>query len=367
MKKKRLGVSLYPEFAPLEENLSYLERAAAKGFDVLFLALLAGKDSRDEVLARYKPICDKANELGFEIDCDVNPMVFKRLGVNASMFQGPIDLSFFTELGVDVMRLDLGMTSFEEVALANNKFGIKVCINGASVHDHVGELLSMGADPDRLLGCHNYYPQRYTGVSLDFFEKGSANWAKRNMRLQAFVSSLEPKAFGPWPVTEGLPTLEMHRDLPIEVQTRHMMLLPGITDILIGNAFASDAELDAMAAANDDCLVLDATAVPGLPVEQLEHASTRMSRRGDCGDYMVRTLESRFKHPEVEPFNTVDVKRGDVTIANKLYGQYHGELHLALKDMKNDGKTNVVGHIDEAEHILLDYMTGSCAFRVNFR
>ena len=58
----------------------------------------------------------------------------------------------------------------------------------------------------------------------------------------------------------------------------------------------------------------------------------------------------------VEPFNTVDIKRGDVLVDNKLYGQYAGEVQIALSDMKNSGKTNVIGHIVDEEHVLLDYL-----------
>ena len=67
-------------------------------------------------------------------------MVFKRLGVKASLFQGGIDLSFFSKLHVDAMRLDLGMSDIEEAALTKNKEGIKICINGATTTDHVGAL-----------------------------------------------------------------------------------------------------------------------------------------------------------------------------------------------------------------------------------
>ena len=48
------------------------------------------------------------------------------------MFQGGIELTFFKELGIDAMRLDLGMSDLEEAALAKNADGIKICINGAA-------------------------------------------------------------------------------------------------------------------------------------------------------------------------------------------------------------------------------------------
>lgn len=366
MKKKRLGISLYPEFASQEDNFDYLERAAARGFDVLFIALLGVKDGRDAVIERYRPYMQKAKELGFEIFADVNPMVFDHLGIQASMFKG-MDLSFFKELGIDCMRLDLGMTDMEEAALTKNKEGIKVCLNGASTVDHIGHVLEMGAEPSMLVGCHNYYPHRYTGVSLDFYEKGSHFWSSRGLRLQTFISSNAPGAFGPWPVTEGLPTLEMHRDLPIDIQMKHFVMMGDATDVIISNCFATNEELDAVAAANTDRVTFDATLEEGVSAEQVARATMNLSVRSDCtSGYLVRTFESRFVPGEVEPFNTVDIHRGDVLIDNKLYGQYNGETQIALRDMKNTGKTNVIGHIDPREHILLDYFKGGEPFTFNF-
>ena len=359
----RLGISLYPEFASQEDNFAYLRRAAEHGFDVLFLALLGAKGTYEEVVERYLPYTRLAHELGFEIFCDVNPMVLKRLGVGISMFQGGIDLTFFKELGIDAMRLDLGMSDLEEAALAKNADGIKICINGAAVTDHVGALLSCGAPREALVGCHNYYPHRYTGVSLDYLMRGTEHWAKRGMRLQAFVSSNAPEAFGPWPVTEGLPTLEMHRDLPIEVQLKHFVMMGCVGDVLIGNCFATDDELAAMERANSDRVRFTTRLVDGLPEDMARRLGMNLSVRGDCtSGYMIRTLESRMDPAPVEPFNTVDIERGDVIIDNRLYGQYAGEVQIALAPMKNSGKTNVVGHIDDCEHVLLDYLAAGTRF-----
>ncbi len=359
----RLGISLYPEFASQEDNFAYLRRAAEHGFDVLFLALLGAKGTYEEVVERYLPYTRLAHELGFEIFCDVNPMVLKRLGVGISMFQGGIDLTFFKELGIDAMRLDLGMSDLEEAALAKNADGIKICINGAAVTDHVGALLSCGAPREALVGCHNYYPHRYTGVSLDYFMRGTEHWAKRGMRLQAFVSSNAPEAFGPWPVTEGLPTLERHRDLPIEVQLKHFVMMGCVSDVLIGNCFATDDELAAMERANSDRVRFTTRLVEGLPEDMARRLGMNLSVRGDCtSGYMIRTLESRMDPAPVEPFNAVDIERGDVIIDNRLYGQYAGEVQIALAPMKNSGKTNVVGHIDDCEHVLLDYLAAGTRF-----
>ncbi|WP_268888863.1 MupG family TIM beta-alpha barrel fold protein, partial [Liquorilactobacillus vini] len=54
---------------------------------------------------------------------------------------------------------------------------------------------------------------------------------------------------GPWPVQDGLPTMEIDRSLPIATQVNHLVLTGLIDDIIIGNAFASEEELAAVSRA----------------------------------------------------------------------------------------------------------------------
>lgn len=121
-----------------------------------------------------------------------------------------------------------------------------------------------------------------------------------------------------------------------------------------------------MAAANSDVVTFTVEPAEGLPEDMRAHAQMPLSRRGDSSAWLCRTLESRFAGKSFEPFNTVAIRRGDVVLDNRLYGQYDGELQIALRDMENDGKANVLGRIVPEEHMLLDYVTGSCAFRLAF-
>ena len=51
------------------------------------------------------------------------------------------------------------------------------------------------------------------------------------------------EARGPWPVKDGLPTVEDHRDLPLDLEIRHLLLLGDIDEIMIGNEPATSEEL----------------------------------------------------------------------------------------------------------------------------
>ncbi len=73
---------------------------------------------------------------------------------------------------------------------------------------------------------------------------------------------------------------------------------------------------------------------------------------------MIRSTQSRVKYKgqDFQVINPRDIEKGDILIDSSLYGHYAGELQIALKPMKNSGRTSVVGRIVEEEIYLLDYI-----------
>ena len=215
-------------------------------------------------------------------------------------------------------------------------------------------------DREKLITCHNFYPQAYTGLSLKHFNRCNDKMKSLGLRVAAFVSSNAPGAYGPWPLNEGLCTLEMHRGLPLDFQVRHMFATGMIDDVLIANAYATDEELNACAAVNPGILTF------GIELEKeltdterriLDYEPKHVAR-GDMSEYMIRSTWPRvtFADQSIPAANTRDLKQGDVAILNDGYLKYKGELHIVTKDMPNDGRKNVIGHLPEYEHVLLDYI-----------
>jgi hypothetical protein len=160
----------------------------------------------------------------------------------------------------------------------------------------------------------------------------------------------------------------MHRHLPITTQLKHYVGMGTIDDILIGDAFATVEELEALSKVNKHIINLEAELVEGLSDELKKILRLPLSRRPDTNDYLIRTIEGRLflRKEDIQAFNTVDIKRGDILIENNLYGQYKGEVQIALKDMHNSGRTNVVGHIKEHELFLIDLIKPGQAFGFDF-
>ncbi|MCR9036563.1 DUF871 domain-containing protein [Tractidigestivibacter montrealensis] len=349
---KRLGISIYPEKSDREQLLDYLERASAAGFSRIFSCLLSVKDSRENVMRDFSEINARAHELGFEVVLDCNPRIFDELGVSYR------DLSFFRQIGADGIRLDMGFTGNEESLMTFNPEGLTVEVNMSNDVHYIDTIMDYQPDSTHLVGCHNFYPHNYSGLGLDFFRSCTRRFKSYGLQTAAFVTSQAPDTFGPWPVTDGLPTLEMHRHLPLRLQVEHYISMGGIDDVIISNCYPTQEELDSVARLPKNLVSFGVALVDGLPeVERSIVLDELHFNRGDVSENFIRSTQSRVKHRghHFDVLNTPEtIRRGDVVIESSEYGHYAGELQIARNDMKNSGMSNVVGHIPEEELFLID-------------
>lgn len=350
---KRLGISVYPNENNIKETVEYIHLAGKCGFKRIFTCLISATNRTiEDIIEEFKIVLTTAKEENMEVIADLDSTVFTKL--NASIY----DLKIFKDMGLDGIRLDMGFSGQEEAVMSFNEYGLKIELNMSNGNKYIDNILSYKANINNLYGCHNFYPHKYTGLSLEHFIKGSKQFKELGLNTAAFINS--PSAeYGPWPVSEGLCTLESHRDLSMDVQAKHFLATGLIDDIIIANAFASEKELKMLSQLNKEKLIFkvefneSATELDKKIVLEEFHYN-----RGDVSEYMLRSTQSRVKY-KGESFpavNTPDIKRGDILIDSDLYNRYAGELQVALKDMKNTGKTNVIGKIVEEEVFLLDYI-----------
>ena len=360
---RRLGISVYPNHSSVPEIREYIDLAARYNFKRVFTCLLSVEGDKETIVQEFTDVIMHAKEKGMEVIADVSPKVFGELGISYN------DLTFFKEIGADGIRLDMGFTGNEESIMTFNPQGLKIELNISSGTKYLDNIMSYQANATNLMGCHNFYPHRYTGLNYDHFIETSKQYKEHGLVTAAFVNS--PSAhIGPWPVDEGLCTLEMHREWPIEVQAKHLWATEVIDDVIIANAFASEAELKALSELNPYQLTLTCELEADVPELEAKIVTEEFHfNRGDVSDYVVRSTQSRVKYKghEFVPFNTPDMKKGDVIIETSLYAHYAGELQVALKPMKNSGKSNVVGHVVEEEQFLLDYLKPWQKFQFNLK
>ncbi|MBR0450501.1 MAG: DUF871 domain-containing protein [Oscillospiraceae bacterium] len=380
----KLGVSLYPEQETAEEIESYLQLAQKYGFTKVFTSLFSVEGSIEDIIKYFSDLCDVAHRYGMEVYGDCNARFFMQIGAT------PEDLSVFKNMGLDVLRLDLMFNDDRDVAIVNNDQGLGVQLN-ASLVPAVKRILEMGGDKSRIIGSYNFYPLRNSGAGSEDVLETNQFFRSEGISTQIFISSNVKGAHGPWPVSDGLPTIEEDRDLPIGLQLRHVYAL-GCDEVIIGNAFASEEELKEIADTIKEMYVFAEDRpfyFPGIrneiPIGDIERIPLTIETVSDLADSEKELLFGFNKHTTSEYIHTIIRSRwgrfdfrftpipprpcekeyfesGDVVILNDNINRYKGEVHIVKTKIRNDGTMNYAGRIRDEEMFLLDYLK----YRVNF-
>lgn len=375
--KHTLGISVYPDVSSLEDIKKYIELSSKYGFKKIFSSMFSVEGSKEEVLDYFEELIDHAHKHEMIVDLDVNPDLFKRLDASIA------DLSVFSEIGADILRMDQSFGKDKDFELMNNKYGIDIEFN--SNIKVVDGLVKAGANPEDILVCYNFYPQRYTGFGWDVFREMSAELKSYgDVNIGAFVSSNNSNTHGVWDSKDGLPTVERLRYLPIDTQARILLATGLINDIIIGNAYASEDELKSLKEVYDNhsfdicneglkesiesgTFTVNSSQIIQLKPELCEKVSDvekdilynfaphiSIERNNE---FIWRSRMSRIKDERVIEHRTSDKKyfnRGDVLIVNDNYKHYAGEVEIALGKVENDGERNLVARIKEDELMMLD-------------
>lgn len=375
--KHTLGISVYPDISPLEDIKKYIELSSKYGFKKIFSSMFSVEGSKEEVLDYFEELIAFSHKHGMVVDLDVNPDLFKRLDASID------DLSVFSEIGVDILRMDQSFGKDKDFELMNNKYGIDIEFN--SNIKVVDGLVKAGANPEDILVCYNFYPQRYTGFGWDVFREMSAELKSYgDVNIGAFVSSNNENTHGVWDSKDGLPTVERLRYLPIDTQARILLATGLINDIIIGNAYASEDELKSLKEVYDNhsfdicneglkesiesgTFTVNSSQIIQLKPEFYEKVSDvekdilynfaphiSIERNNE---FIWRSRMSRIKDERAIEPRTSDKKyfdRGDVLIVNDKYRHYAGEVEIALGKVENDGERNLVARVNEDELMMLD-------------
>lgn len=377
--KHELGISVYPDLRPIEEIKEYFKLASQYGVKRVFSSMFSVEGTKEEVLAYFKELIEAAHQYDLKVSLDVNPDCFHRMGATYD------DLSVFSNIQVDILRMDCGFGPEKDICMIDNPYGITIEYNSSA--SNVLKLVEAGADPNKFIVCHNFYPQRYTGLRWKQFLKINEDIKKAgDVRIAAFISSHAPNTHGVWDAKNGLPTVEKMRDLPIDLQARIMLATGNVDDLLIGNAYASEEEFKALQAVlKEDEIPTDNSAIQTLidfgvismdhPVIKklritLDEETTEEEKKilyefyphmslGDGSEYIWRSRMSRFvynrpdKSIPARDYDQEYFEVGDVLIVNDDYKNYCGEVQIVTERMKNDHIRNHVGHLSEGEQMLL--------------
>ena len=166
------------------------------------------------------------------------------------------------------------------------------------------------------------------------------------IKVGAFVPS-QGKQRGP--LFEGLPTMETHRLWHTDRAARHMAAL-GIDSVFLSDSLPLPDELKTVGHLPGDEVVLRAQLFTDDAIQQELLRHTFTAREDEARD-AIRAQESRgLLKGTVEPENNKERRRGAITIDNKDYLRYMGEL----------------GRVTECELFMLKYITPGRKFSFQF-
>ncbi len=361
-KNLRLGISIYQDKHDFKEIKDYICLAHKYGFGRIFTSLLqTTPETKIDDVAKLQKVCEYGKSLGFDMIVDVSPRVFEQLDIVLP------DVSFFNKIGATTIRMDAHENGFIEKQITENPYGIKLEVNMSSFRGLGAILNEIKIDKSKLYASHNFYPQRFTGLPLDYFMKNTNFYKEIGVKTFAFVSSPNAK-IGPWPIMEGMPTLEMHRELPVVSQAKHLFLL-GIDGVLISNAFATEEELRNLSLIEKNKISLDV--IPEENITKIENKIVfeydKHFRRGDINDYSIRSTMTRvmYKQETIIPSNLQHIQLpGEIYVGNDDFKNYKAEMHLILKEMPGSEKKNKIGEVADYDKFLIKYIEGWDSFKL---
>jgi hypothetical protein len=279
------------------------------------------------------------------------------------LFGGTDIVAIAERLGVEALRIDYGFSEDEMEAIARR---FPVCLNASTVSSSTAERIARSAV--RACAMHNYYPRPETGLDRSFFEAANRAFADLGMEVYSFVpgrcgsgaadrSGAAGGARGlRGPLHLGLPTLEDHRDASPYAAFIDTVLSHRVDGVFVGDGLVGETDAAFVRTFAE-------TGIISIPVEfdpryaYLEGKTFTV--RPDSPFRVARLAESReyaTAGSEIDPYNTVERKAGSVTMDNRDYLRYSGEIQIVREDLPQDAKVNVIGKVPSNYRLLLKHL-----------
>jgi hypothetical protein len=342
----------------LEENKQYIMQAKSYGFTVVFTSLHIPEANYEKVIEEFKELASLCECLEMNIIADISPRAFDYLGADMN------NLQVLKDMGIYGIRVDFGFTPEEIATFTKNPQGLKIEINASTVTSKfIREFNEFNPQYSSLQACHNYYPRANTGISKETFKKKNEILKNYGMKISAFIPSLINKR---GPVFEGLPTLESHRFLQPQISAKELFAL-GIDSVFFGDSIPSNNELKSVGKLKEDIIELRVEAFIPSYIEKSIMFNACHKNRPDSAEDVIRSTNSREtlrKEDVIHAHHNIERKVGYITIDNKYYRRYSGELQICKNPLPADKRVNVVGKVIEEELFLLKYIEDETQFKL---
>ena len=333
---KTLGFSLY--LSTFEQQRPALELWAGTGAPI-FLSLHISEEFDATYCQRAREICHSLAVSGFRTIADVSVKTLQQFGCRSLP-------ELARELKLWGLRIDYGFSPEEIGEMAEN---MPIVLNASTTApDDARRIAARGRE---VFALHNFYPRPETGLDEDYLMQTTRQLQAAGLSVQCFIPG---DTLRRGPLHEGLPTLEAHRHVLPSAAFVDLALRFGMDDIFLADPGLSQKEMDRIARFCQDGVIC-------IPAELAEDWRQLYGKvftcRIDSPRWLIRFQESRVYSCQgdlVEPKNCISRRRGTITVDNRGYGRYSGELMLLREDLPADERVNVIGSVPEQAQLLID-------------
>ena len=333
---KTLGFSLY--LSTYEQQRPALQLWAGTGAPI-FLSLHISEEFDSTYCQRARAICHSLAAFGFRTIADVSLKTLQQFGCSS-----------LTELAKDLklwgLRIDYGFSAAEIGEMATQ---MPIVLNASTTS--AADARRIAAQGREVFALHNFYPRPETGLDEEYLLETTQRLRTAGLSVQCFIPG-DTLLRGP--LHEGLPTLEQHRHVLPSAAFVDLALRFGMDEIFLADPGLSEKEQQRIA----EFCKTGTICVPARLEESWRHLYGRVfTCRIDSPKWLIRFQESRVYSCQgeiVEPHNCAQRRRGVITVDNKNYGRYSGELMLFREDLPADERVNVIGEVPENALLLVD-------------
>lgn len=350
------GTALYCGIGnTIEEMKMHLKQAASAGINAVFSSLQLPEANKEELLRDFPLMAKLAHSYNMIVDADISERSANLFGINLH------DFAAFKKMGVDIARIDGGYTDEEIVAASQNTEGIIIELNAVLATDiWLQKLIEMGINKNQVHFCHNYYPMRYTGLTVEDAMSMNDVIHRYGFKVGGFIASQTHQRIA---CSIGLPTLERHREMDTFTAVQEAFMF-GLDDIFFGDDFADISELKTLT--DTDPEVVTIRFRPFVEGDLTDWLVGRVMDQTQCG--LKHILRSNFGSDSF-PGNadyTLSCRRfrGDVTVCKSGLWRYSGEIELVRKDLPADKDFGLIGRIIDEDLPLLDTLRKRKKFRL---
>ncbi|MFC7393410.1 DUF871 domain-containing protein [Scopulibacillus cellulosilyticus] len=353
-----LGISIYLNNKLTAAGESFIKDAKQHGFEAIFTSLHIPEDDPSQYRERLKALGQLSKDNSMTLMADISSKSMEHLGLSFST------AAELLNWGVDGLRIDYGIDEQTIISLSQQ---MRIALNASTITEtKLDQLTKNGLITGHTEAWHNFYPRPETGLSKAYLIEKNQLFHKYGIQTMAFIPG-DASLRGPLHL--GLPTLEKHRNLSPFAAYLELIHSCEVDKVHVGDPYLSQTALVQFAEWQKE-RVITLRAWPYLEKRLRETIPVSHTNRPDPARDCLRSAESRTYASEngmkYEPYQTTERPRGSITIDNKLYGRYAGELQITLTDLPKDDKVNVVGQIISEDLPLLDAVEPGGKFNIKW-